>query len=356
MANELAGLTPQEEEKMETEANRNSSSVPEIHAQQFPQEDGPSFPACSSESSGVEAVAVGKHASADEIKAARDLFRMAESAAALWPRPGPIQMEILGEDGPARACRVKLPHGVVETPLFMPVGTNGALKGIYPQLLQCIDTERQSGAPTKQPAQQSCGTVFTSLTQRHSPDGRLSTCEGVHIAKVEAGKNYVPSWFSGLILGNAFHLHRHVGADRMQEAEKGLHNFMGWQGNLLTDSGGFQMVSLSRLSDVHEEGVCFRTKDLGSPRKSRKRRAVLKGGQRISQAVRGETELHPGDEKAVETLPEDTSGEDSDDIILLTPEESIRIQVREPESLLTCMLNVFGCEFLSRPGVTLLAS
>lgn len=321
---------PQESEKMEQkEGNRDSSFIPEVSEHTSTHEVVTPVTPCTTQGAAEIDEAVGEHATADEVNAARELREEAVSAAAMWPQPGPIQMEILGEDGHARACRVKLPHGVVETPLFMPVGTNGALKGIYPQLLQCIDAERQSQATVDLP-----GVMPTSLTQYQSEESSLNTPEGVGKQKIDAAAPSVPSWFSGLILGNAFHLHRHVGVARMEETEKGLHNFMGWQGNILTDSGGFQMVSLSRLIDVHEEGVCFRIKELDNPRKSRKRRAVLKGGQRISQAVPGEKEPHPLDKTTTRTLENDTSDEDNDDILLLTPEESIRIQVREPKLLL----------------------
>jgi queuine tRNA-ribosyltransferase len=93
-----------------------------------------------------------------------------------------------------------LPHSIVSTPEFMPVGTSGAMKGV-------------------------------STNQLH-----------------QLGCN--------IILGNTYHLFLQPGPELLKSIG-GLHNFMNWNKNLLTDSGGFQMVSLVELSQVTEEGVEF---------------------------------------------------------------------------------------------------
>ncbi|KAK9704323.1 Queuine tRNA-ribosyltransferase [Popillia japonica] len=102
----------------------------------------------------------------------------------------------------ARVGKMNLPHGEVDTPVFMPVGTQGTLKGLLPEQLQKL---------------------------------------GVQI-----------------ILSNTYHLGTHPGPDILEKAG-GLHKFMGWNGCLLTDSGGFQMVSLLKLAEITEEGVKFQS-------------------------------------------------------------------------------------------------
>lgn len=102
----------------------------------------------------------------------------------------------------ARTGEIRLPHGVVQTPAFMPVGTNGTVKAI------------------------------------HHDD----------VAKI--GYN--------LILGNTYHLYLRPGIEVLKTFD-GLHNFSHWNGNILTDSGGFQVFSLSQLRRIHEEGVKFQS-------------------------------------------------------------------------------------------------
>ncbi len=106
------------------------------------------------------------------------------------------------QDGLARTATLTLAHGQVETPAFMPVGTYGTVKAMSPLDLQ------QSGAQ--------------------------------------------------IILGNAFHLWLRPGLDVIEE-HGGLHRFMGWDGPILTDSGGFQVFSLGDLRKITEEGVMFRS-------------------------------------------------------------------------------------------------
>ncbi|MCC6532910.1 MAG: tRNA guanosine(34) transglycosylase Tgt [Burkholderiales bacterium] len=105
-------------------------------------------------------------------------------------------------DGAARTGRLQLPHGCVDTPAFMPVGTYGAVKGTDPAVL------RQVGAQ--------------------------------------------------IVLGNTFHLWLRPGLDVL-ERHGGLHRFMGWSGPILTDSGGFQVFSLGALRSIAEEGVRFQS-------------------------------------------------------------------------------------------------
>jgi len=105
-------------------------------------------------------------------------------------------------DGSARAGLLELPHGTVETPVFMPVGTYGAVKGVSPRELGEVGAK--------------------------------------------------------IVLGNTFHLWLRPGLDVIG-AHGGLHRFMGWSGPILTDSGGFQVFSLAEFSKITEEGVHFQS-------------------------------------------------------------------------------------------------
>ena len=111
-----------------------------------------------------------------------------------------MQFELIGASGQARRGRLTLAHGTVETPVFMPVGTYGTVKAMSPAELAEIGTQ--------------------------------------------------------IVLGNTFHLWLRPGTDVIA-AHGGLHRFMGWQGPILTDSGGFQVWSLGPLRRVQEEGVAF---------------------------------------------------------------------------------------------------
>jgi len=102
--------------------------------------------------------------------------------------------------GAARVGEIATAHGTVRTPAFMPVGTQAAIKGVHPQAV------RATGAD--------------------------------------------------IILGNTYHLMLRPGAERVQKLG-GLHRFMGWERPILTDSGGYQVMSLSELTKVTEEGVAF---------------------------------------------------------------------------------------------------
>ena len=113
-----------------------------------------------------------------------------------------IQYQIEATYGAGRAGRLITPHGVVETPVFMPVGTLASVKGVPQDLLEEL---------------------------------------GVQI-----------------LLGNTYHLYLRPGVDIVRRMG-GLHGFMAWDRAILTDSGGFQVFSLSELRKVTEEGVTFRS-------------------------------------------------------------------------------------------------
>ena len=107
----------------------------------------------------------------------------------------------------ARLGRLHTPHGIIETPTFMPVGTQASVKGISPEELRALD--------------------------------------------------------AGIILSNTYHLYLRPGHELVREAG-GLHKFMNWDRAILTDSGGFQVFSLSKLRKISEEGVQFRSHIDGS--------------------------------------------------------------------------------------------
>jgi queuine tRNA-ribosyltransferase len=115
-----------------------------------------------------------------------------------------IQFEIVAQDKitRARAGLLRTPHGVIETPVFMPVGTCGTVKGLTQDALEAL---------------------------------------GVQI-----------------LLGNTYHLYLRPGYELIRDAG-GLHRFMSWPRPILTDSGGFQVMSLKSLGRVTEDGVWFRS-------------------------------------------------------------------------------------------------
>jgi queuine tRNA-ribosyltransferase len=114
----------------------------------------------------------------------------------------PNHFELLATDGAARTGRLTTPHGVVRTPAFMPCATAGAMKGVHWREV------RDAGAD--------------------------------------------------IVLGNTYHLMLRPGAERVA-ALGGLQKFTGWGGPMLTDSGGFQVMSLSDLRKVNEQAVTFRS-------------------------------------------------------------------------------------------------
>jgi queuine tRNA-ribosyltransferase len=102
----------------------------------------------------------------------------------------------------ARRGRLKTLHGTIETPIFMPVGTQGTVKAITPAHLHEIGAQ--------------------------------------------------------IILGNTYHLNLRPTSELVKELG-GLHKFMGWDGPILTDSGGFQVFSLAKLRDIKEDGIAFQS-------------------------------------------------------------------------------------------------
>ena len=115
---------------------------------------------------------------------------------------GPFSFNLTATDGAARRGEFVTAHGTVQTPAFMPVGTQGTVKGLSP------DDVRGTGAE--------------------------------------------------IVLGNTYHLMLRPGAERIA-ALGGLHKFMNWTLPILTDSGGFQVMSLSELRKVDERAVTFRS-------------------------------------------------------------------------------------------------
>ena len=111
-----------------------------------------------------------------------------------------LQFELLKTEGRARRGRLRLNHGVVETPVFMPVGTYGTVKGVMPASLEAMGAQ--------------------------------------------------------IILGNTFHLWLRPGLDILTQFG-GLHRFEAWNKPILTDSGGFQVWSLGDMRKISEEGVKF---------------------------------------------------------------------------------------------------
>src|SRR6516225_11172854 len=116
--------------------------------------------------------------------------------------PGSFSFNLISTDGAARRGEFVTPHGRVQTPAFMPVGTQGTVKGLSP------DDVRDTGAD--------------------------------------------------ILLGNTYHLMLRPGAERIA-ALGGLHKFMSWPHAILTDSGGFQVMSLAALRKVEEHAVIFRS-------------------------------------------------------------------------------------------------
>jgi queuine tRNA-ribosyltransferase len=120
-----------------------------------------------------------------------------------------MSFAVTATDGEARAGILRTAHGEVPTPAFMPVGTKASVKGLDPERLRELGTT--------------------------------------------------------ILLGNTYHLHFRPGAELIEELG-GLHRFMGWDGPILTDSGGFQVFSLrDTIASVDEDGVTFRSVYDGQP-------------------------------------------------------------------------------------------
>src|ERR1700720_2244023 len=120
----------------------------------------------------------------------------------LSPMPDPFSFRLIATDGAARRGEITTPHGPVATPAFMPVGTQATVKGLAPEAVRASGTD--------------------------------------------------------IVLGNTYHLMLRPGAERIA-ALGGLHRFMNWPHAILTDSGGFQVMSLAKLRKVENSGVTFRS-------------------------------------------------------------------------------------------------
>lgn len=118
-----------------------------------------------------------------------------------------MKFDVLAQDGTARRGRLTFPRGTVETPAFMPVGTYGSVKSMTPEEVKNTGAE--------------------------------------------------------IILGNTFHLMLRPGTEIIKQ-HGDLHDFMHWNGPILTDSGGFQVFSLGELRKITEQGVHFKSPINGS--------------------------------------------------------------------------------------------
>jgi queuine tRNA-ribosyltransferase len=118
------------------------------------------------------------------------------------PATSSLRYDLLKTDSQARLGRVTTPHGVFDTPAFMPVGTQGSIKGVLPDHVQKTETQ--------------------------------------------------------IVLANTYHLMLRPG-ERVVAELGDLHRFMAWPGPILTDSGGFQIFSLADLNEIDQQGVTFRS-------------------------------------------------------------------------------------------------
>jgi queuine tRNA-ribosyltransferase len=119
-----------------------------------------------------------------------------------WPVTGIFRFDVASLDGAARAGLITTPHGTIRTPAFMPVGTAGTVKAIHPETVKALGTD--------------------------------------------------------IVLANTYHLMLRPGPERIAKLG-GLHKFMNWPWPILTDSGGFQVMSLAKLRKLDENGVTFQS-------------------------------------------------------------------------------------------------
>ncbi len=124
---------------------------------------------------------------------------------------------LLAQDGAARRGEIATPRGIVRTPAFMPVGTAATVKALYPEQVKAAGAD--------------------------------------------------------IVLANTYHLMLRPGAERVARLG-GLHTFMRWDGPILTDSGGFQVMSLSKIREISEDGVRFQSHIDGSRHMLTPERAV----------------------------------------------------------------------------------
>ena len=129
----------------------------------------------------------------------------------------PFRFHVAATDGAARTGRIDTPRGPIRTPAFMPVGTAGTVKAMYPAQVRDLGAD--------------------------------------------------------IVLGNTYHLMLRPGPERLGRLG-GLHRFMRWDGPILTDSGGFQVMSLSALRTIDEAGVTFRSHVDGSTHRMSPERSI----------------------------------------------------------------------------------
>jgi queuine tRNA-ribosyltransferase len=129
----------------------------------------------------------------------------------------PFGLHIRARDGTARTGEIRMPRGVIRTPAFMPVGTAATVKGMYPDQIKALGAD--------------------------------------------------------VVLGNTYHLMLRPSAERIAKLG-GLHQFMNWPYPILTDSGGFQVMSLSQLRKITEQGVTFQSHIDGSKHEMSPERSV----------------------------------------------------------------------------------
>jgi len=154
----------------------------------------------------------------------------------------PLQFSVLKRFNRARASTMTLPHGEVHTPVYMPVGTKGTIKGLTSEQM------------------------------------RTMGCK--------------------ILLGNTYHLANQPGTAVLEEFA-GLHRFMDWERNILTDSGGFQMVSLLKLSQMTEEGVEF-----ASPVDGSKMLLTPEESMRVQNSIGGDIMMALDDVVSPDTAPD----------------------------------------------------
>ncbi len=153
--------------------------------------------------------------------------------------PG-FSFRVVATRGKARAGILTTPRGEIETPIFMPVGTAGTVKAMTP------------------------------------------------------GELRAPPLDARIILGNTYHLYLRPGLEVVR-AHGGLHNMMGWERPILTDSGGFQVFSLSKLRDLDDDGVTFRSHIDGSSHRFTPERSIEIQAALGSDIAMAFDECPPGD-------------------------------------------------------------
>jgi queuine tRNA-ribosyltransferase len=135
----------------------------------------------------------------------------------LTPSGRPFRFDLIATDGTARLGRIETAHGAIDTPAFMPVGTAATVKAMMPEAVAATGAQ--------------------------------------------------------ILLGNTYHLMLRPGAERVERLG-GLHRFMNWPRPILTDSGGYQVMSLTQLRKIDERGVTFRSHIDGSPHELTPERSI----------------------------------------------------------------------------------